>query len=56
MCTPNNAKKIIEELLGYSENWADHSLKEELVLKIAILAERFSDDLVWYLDIVIGLC
>ena len=45
MCTVNNSHKIIDELLGYAENWADHALKEELVLKIAILAERFCTDL-----------
>ena len=30
-------------------------MKEELVLKIAILAESFSPNLEWYLDIVISL-
>ena len=56
MCTPSNSNKIISELLGYAENWADHLLKEELVLKIAILAERFCEDLSWYIDIILALC
>lgn len=55
MCTQANAKRIVEELLSYSEDWADASIKEELVLKIAILAERYAEDLVWYVDVVIRL-
>ena len=30
-------------------------IKEELVLKIAILAERYADNLSWYIDIVVRL-
>lgn len=41
--------------MSYSEDWADASIKEELVLKIAILAERYAEDLVWYVDVVIRL-
>jgi AP-2 complex subunit alpha len=54
MCNGNNVGEIIEELLNYSER-TDASLKEELVLKIAILAEKFAPDLSWYVDVVIRL-
>jgi len=33
----------------------DFELKEELVLKIAILAERFALNLNWYVDVIIKL-
>ena len=39
MCTPSTAADICAELLKYLEV-ADFSLRDELVLKIAILAER----------------
>ena len=41
MCNRNNAREIIHELLEYLEI-ADFSLREELVLKTAVLAERFT--------------
>ncbi len=34
---------------------SDQNLKEELVLKIAILAESFAPNLEWYLDVIISL-
>lgn len=39
MCNRSNARDIIHELLEYLEI-ADFSLREELVLKTAVLAER----------------
>ena len=54
MCNGNNVGEIIEELLNYSET-TDMMIKEELVLKIAILAEKFAPDLNWYIDVVIRL-
>jgi len=54
MCTPATAPKIVEELLNYSDEH-DLQLKEELVLKIAILAEKFADNLIWYIDVVVRL-
>lgn len=54
MCTANNVGEIVEELLKYSEK-TDMSIKEELALKIAILAERFADNLKWYIDVIIRL-
>ncbi len=54
MCNNNNVHEIIEELLKYTEK-TDIMIKEELVLKIAILAERFAANLEWYLDVIISL-
>lgn len=54
MCNANNVGALTEELLNYSEN-CDPGLKEELILKIAILAEKFAPDLNWYLDVIIRL-
>lgn len=39
MCSPNNVREIVDELLNYLEV-AEFSMREELVLKTAILAER----------------
>jgi AP-2 complex subunit alpha len=45
---------VVNELLVYlNEN--DYSLKEELVLKIAILAEKFALNLNWYVDVIVKL-
>lgn len=54
MCTSSTAPKIVEELLNYSDEH-DLQIKEELVLKIAILAEKFADNLIWYIDVVVRL-
>lgn len=54
MCNSNNVGEIIEEMLNYSEK-TDMSIKEELALKIAILAEKFAPDLTWYIDVIIRL-
>ena len=40
MCDTSTVKETVAELLSYLE-MADMHLKEELVLKIAILAERY---------------
>ncbi|EGR33264.1 hypothetical protein IMG5_057290 [Ichthyophthirius multifiliis] len=55
MCTQNTAKKIVEELLAYAEEKVDLLIREELVLKIAILAEKYADNLIWYIDCIIKL-
>ena len=41
MCSPSNVRDIVDELLNYLEV-ADFSMREELVLKTAILAERLA--------------
>jgi hypothetical protein len=43
MCDPSNAKTIVGELLKYLQV-ADYNLREEMVLKIAILTERFATE------------
>lgn len=46
MCDHSNAKEIVEELTTNLAT-ADESIIEEMVLKIAILAERYATDLRW---------
>jgi len=46
MCDHSNAKEIVEELTT-SLATADVAIREEMVLKIAILAERYATDLRW---------
>ncbi|KAK9803215.1 hypothetical protein WJX73_004463 [Symbiochloris irregularis] len=54
MCNTSNAADIVDELLRYLEV-ADFSLRDELVLKTAILAERFYPNLQWYVDVMLSL-
>ena len=54
MCNYNNVGKIVEEMLNFNEE-TDMTIKEELVLKIAILSEKFAPNLTWYIDVVIRL-
>jgi AP-2 complex subunit alpha len=54
MCNYNNVGKIVEEMLNFSEE-TDMQIKEELVLKIAILSEKFAPNLTWYIDVIIRL-
>ena len=41
--------QVVEELLKYLVV-ADYSMREEIVLKTAVLAERFFPSLEWYVD------
>ncbi|CAG8556564.1 9730_t:CDS:2 [Paraglomus brasilianum] len=54
MCDVSNAKVIVTELLRYL-SIADYGLREEMVLKIAILTERFATEYQWYVDIILQL-
>ncbi|GEM09124.1 AP-2 complex subunit alpha [Rhodotorula toruloides] len=54
MCDTSNAKAIVGELLKYLAV-ADYTLREEMVLKIAILTEKFATDYEWYVDTVLAL-
>lgn len=54
MCDRSNATTIVGELLNYLEK-ADYAIREELVLKIAILAEKFAVDYTWYVDTILSL-
>jgi len=49
MCDQSNAQSIVSELLRHL-SIADYALREEMVLKIAILAERYASDAQWYVD------
>lgn len=46
MCDNSNAKVIVGELLKYLAV-ADYTLREEMVLKIAILTEKFATEYEW---------
>jgi AP-2 complex subunit alpha len=50
MCDTTNAQPIVSELLKYLQS-ADFSIREEMVLKIAILTEKYATDAQWYIDI-----
>lgn len=54
MCDMSNAKIIVSELLRYLQV-ADYAMREEMVLKIAILAEKFATAYSWYVDIILQL-
>lgn len=49
VATPATAPAIVDELLAFLPH-ADYALREELVLKTAVLAERFLPSLEWYVD------
>jgi len=49
-----NIKEIVDHFLRYLEN-AEYGLREELVVKIAILAEKYASDLKWYVTVVLDL-
>lgn len=50
MCDSTNAQPIVSELLKYLQT-ADYAIREEMVLKIAILTEKHATDIQWYVDI-----
>jgi AP-2 complex subunit alpha len=54
MCDTTNSKTIVAELLKYLQV-ADYTLREEMVLKIAILTEKFAVEYEWYVDTILRL-
>uniref|UniRef100_A0A8D0GJC5 AP-2 complex subunit alpha n=1 Tax=Sphenodon punctatus TaxID=8508 RepID=A0A8D0GJC5_SPHPU len=54
MCDRSNAPQIVAEMLNYLET-ADYSIREEIVLKVAILAEKYAVDYTWYVDTILNL-
>ncbi|KAJ3338982.1 hypothetical protein HDU93_008805 [Gonapodya sp. JEL0774] len=54
MCDSSNAKIIVAELLKFLPV-AEHAIKEEVALKVAILAEKWAEEYSWFLDVVISL-
>eukprot|EP01080_Neovahlkampfia_damariscottae_P005075 gene5075-8675_t len=54
MCDKDSARAIVGELQNYLPI-SDFAIREELVLKMAILAEKFADDFSWYIDVILSL-
>lgn len=54
MCDTDNAERIVDELVAHLAI-ADAAIREEMVLKIAILAEKYATDLRWYVDTILKL-
>ncbi|KXN90024.1 AP-2 complex subunit alpha [Leucoagaricus sp. SymC.cos] len=54
MCETDNSELIVGELLGYLRV-ADYALREEMVLKIAILTEKYAGSYKWYVDTILQL-
>ena len=54
MCDSSNAQDVVHELLEYLVV-SDFAIREELVLKIAILAEKYAPTQRWYVDVVLAL-
>lgn len=55
MCDYSNCKGIVAELLQYL-SLADFAIREDVVLKIAILTEKFATEYNWYFDVFLQLC
>lgn len=54
MCDSDNALEIVGELVNYLAI-AEGAIREEIVLKAAILAEKYAKNLRWYVDTVLQL-
>ncbi|GBE77945.1 Adaptor protein complex AP-2 alpha subunit [Sparassis latifolia] len=54
MCDTDNSELIVGELLRYLKV-ADYGLREEMVLKIAILTEKYASTYKWYVDTILEL-
>eukprot|EP01133_Synstelium_polycarpum_P016711 gene16711-19865_t len=54
MCDKVTCKTIVAELLSYLQT-ADYAIREELVIKIANLAEKFASNYSWYVDVILQL-
>ncbi|XP_065670786.1 uncharacterized protein LOC105846624 isoform X7 [Hydra vulgaris] len=47
----HNVKVVCEKLTEYLQNTVDDFIKDNLVIRISTLAERYSPDIEWYIDI-----
>ncbi|KAH9849750.1 Adaptor protein complex AP-2 alpha subunit [Lenzites betulinus] len=54
MCDVDNSELIVGELLRYLKV-ADYGLREEMVLKIAVLTEKYAGTYKWYVDTILEL-
>jgi AP-2 complex subunit alpha len=52
VCTTDTVKTICKELLSYFKE-DEPQLKEDIALKLAILSEKYTSDLAWYVDVCI---
>jgi AP-2 complex subunit alpha len=52
MCSSKNAESLVDELLNYLVR-AEPDIRAEMILKIAVLAERFQTNLRWYVDTIL---
>ncbi|CAN6617951.1 AP-2 complex subunit alpha [Trichomonascus vanleenenianus] len=50
LCDSTNVKTIVQELIKYLQA-ADFAIREEMVIRIAILVEKFATEFKWYVDI-----
>ncbi|KAG5355227.1 AP-2 complex subunit alpha [Yarrowia sp. E02] len=50
VCDSSNVKTIVAELLKYLVT-ADFAIREEMVIKIAVLVEKYATEYKWYVDI-----
>eukprot|EP00756_Hemistasia_phaeocysticola_P040522 Hpha_TRINITY_DN16867_c2_g1::TRINITY_DN16867_c2_g1_i8::g.149188::m.149188/K11824/AP2A; AP-2 complex subunit alpha len=51
MCDKSNAGEIVGELIDHLPV-SEHQIREDLVIKIAILAEKFAVSYSWYVDVI----
>uniref|UniRef100_A0A060TA02 AP-2 complex subunit alpha n=1 Tax=Blastobotrys adeninivorans TaxID=409370 RepID=A0A060TA02_BLAAD len=50
LCDSANVKTIVNELLLYLQA-ADFAIREEMVIRIAVLVEKYATEFEWYIDI-----
>lgn len=50
ICNANNVRTIVNELLKYLQT-ADFSIRSEMVIRIAVLVEKYATEYQWYVDI-----
>lgn len=54
LCDSTNVKTIVNELLKYLQA-ADFAIREEMVIRIAVLVEKYANEFKWYVDITLRL-
>ena len=54
MCKDSNAEKIVLALI---ENLplSDESMKQDIIIRISLLAEKYAKDYLWYFDAILQL-
>jgi AP-2 complex subunit alpha len=60
MCDHSNSTTVVGELIKYLHRLnvsvtADYAIREEIVLKVAILAEKYASRYKWYVDVILQL-